>query len=187
MRGESVCGDAWLHLEGANSCFLAVVDGLGHGPAAFEAATLATEHLRREVASRVRSVDLGATLQSLHHALRSTRGVVAGLATIHRPTEELAFAGIGNIEAQIIGSAAMQVLSHPGILGDGRRLHPVVHHVPFQVGWLLILHSDGLAPGPYPPVARGLPCTRIAQLLLDQLGRDDDDALVVVARLPGEV
>ena len=75
--GESVSGDAWLSESYGRRTICAIVDGLGHGPLAAQAAVLAIESLREH-----REASLSEQIDFAHGALRSTRGAALGVAEI---------------------------------------------------------------------------------------------------------
>ena len=70
--GEAVCGDAWSFREHDGIGMFLVVDGLGHGQYAFEAAAAAVTAFGES-----RETDARGTLTSIHSALRPTRGAAA--------------------------------------------------------------------------------------------------------------
>jgi anti-sigma regulatory factor (Ser/Thr protein kinase) len=111
--GERVCGDAWdVHAADGGIAVL-VVDGLGHGPFAADAARAAVLAFRRAGSSDPQHV-----MGSLHDALRGTRGAAAALALIDPATGVLRYCGIGNISAAIVdGTQRRNLVSHNGTLG----------------------------------------------------------------------
>lgn len=100
---------------------------------------------------------------------------------------ELEYAGVGNIEARVVGidGVARSLTSTAGTLGSAfhRRVH--VEHTSLALGELLVLFSDGLKARldlTNEPVAVRSHPIAIAQLLRDRFGRGTDDALVAVVR-----
>src|SRR5262249_37312343 len=54
------------------------------------------------------------------------------------------FASVGNVEARVLGSPGpVNFVVRRGVLG-GEAPKPVVTEHPWQPGWVLVLHSDGL-------------------------------------------
>lgn len=179
--GETVCGDAWAGEPHAGGAAVMVVDGLGHGPAAAEAATAAVESFRH---NRARSPE--AQLEAMHAALRPTRGAAAAVAQVDVEGALVVFSGVGNIAAILHapGGAVRHLVSHNGILGHSAR-RIAAYSYPWPRGGILIVHSDGLA------TVRGLDAHPglgertagvIAGVLFRDLVRGRDDATVVVAR-----
>src|SRR5262249_6546453 len=112
--GEDVCGDDWATRETEDSqCLILVVDGLGHGAAAAEAAGEAVR-LFRENPTATPTEMLG----RLHQGLRPTRGAAAAVAAIAPDRQQLVYAGVGNIAGVVLcGERPRALVSHNGILG----------------------------------------------------------------------
>ncbi len=86
--GERVCGDEWSCHSTSERAIAILVDGLGHGWGAAEAAkeAIATFRERTDLAP-------GQILDYIHDALRSTRGAVAAIAEVRSKERVLIFAG----------------------------------------------------------------------------------------------
>jgi anti-sigma regulatory factor (Ser/Thr protein kinase) len=178
--GEQVCGDAWAYHNSPERTMTMIVDGLGHGWAAAEAAheAIATFHARLKSTPEE-------ILSYVHDALRKTRGAVAGIAEI-RPTErKMAFAGVGNIGAVLLTpSRSQSLVSHNGTLGSiASRIQ--AFHLEWQPDSVLILHSDGLQTrwdlANYAGLLSRHPAI-IGGTLLRDFRRQRDDASVVVVK-----
>lgn len=177
---EEVCGDAWTCRATRDGVAILVVDGLGHGPSAAEAAQEARRLFRED-----RNVTLPAEmLERLHRGIRSTRGAAAAIALVDPQREVVTYAGVGNIAGSILGGERPRSLvSHNGILGhEVRRFQDFTY--PWPAGSTLVLHSDGLSMhwslDGYPGVIRRHPGL-IAGLLYRDFRRGHDDVTVVVA------
>lgn len=180
MRQESACGDAWF-LGGDGSRVLGVlVDGLGHGLLAAEAADAG-------IAAAATAADLRAeeVLARMHARMSSTRGAAAAVFEHDPQAGVVRFAGVGNIAAAIHlpGAPARGLASHPGIVGAQYRRAPAFV-LPAEPGALLLLHSDGLQSrwslGAYEGLAHRHPALVLAVLLRDfDRGRDDTGALAI--------
>jgi anti-sigma regulatory factor (Ser/Thr protein kinase) len=178
--GEEQCGDAWASRTTREGMVILVVDGLGHGPGAAEAA--------REAVGLFLEDRGGAppaeTLDRLHRGLRATRGAAAAIAQIHPSRQLLTYAGVGNIAGFVLGGERPRALvSHNGILGlEVRRFQEFTYLWP--AGSTLVMHSDGLTShwslDGYPGVIRRHPGL-IAGLLYRDFRRPHDDVTVVVA------
>jgi anti-sigma regulatory factor (Ser/Thr protein kinase) len=180
---EEAPGDGWLVHHAAGRSLYVVVDGLGHGPLAAQAAQ---EALR--VASENLSEAPGEMLSLMHAALRATRGAAAAVAECDWATRRLRFAGIGNISAALVTQDlnSRSLMSHNGIVGHQlRRVHELDFTWP--PGAILVLHSDGLSaqwkPSDYPGLPHRHPALLAAALHRDHV-RSRDDATVLVARDP---
>lgn len=177
---EDVSGDVW-HVDWRPAgCRIAVIDGLGHGPAAAAAATTARDAL---AASPDDPPD--EALRRCHAALHGTRGAAIAIAAIDLSTARLTFAGVGNVAGRHHGAGRMQhVVSSRGIVGAMLpTIRPVV--VELAADWILILHTDGVSDrfdlGDLGD-AIDLDAQPLANFILARWGRATDDACVVVAR-----
>jgi len=181
MRGESVCGDSWGVEQSEGQTTILVADGLGHGLEAHNASREAVRmlHVNPGLAPK-------ALAERVHHALRSSRGAAVAVARIDTQNGRLAYAGVGNISAQIAsGSKTSQHL----VSANGTAGHQAQGIREFNYVWpqdaLLVLHSDGLATSAALAGYAGL-ATREAALIAGVLYRDfnrgHDDATVVVAK-----
>jgi len=177
---ERFCGDAWAYHRTPERLLVLLVDGLGHGIDASEAAqeAVATFHKRQELAS-------GEILGFLHDALKKTRGAVAAVAEIRPQDAALTFAGVGNISAVVLSAGASRSLvSHSGTLGMvTSRIQEF--RVPWPSDAILVLHSDGLHSrwdlAAYPGLLARHPAL-IGGVLLRDFRRKRDDASVVVVK-----
>jgi hypothetical protein len=187
IAGERECGDAWAACDDDGALAVLLADGLGHGEAAAVAAEAAT---RTFVASATRGeADPRRLLETVHGALRPTRGAAVSVATIDRREGAVRFAGIGNVAGVIVPvgepTATRSLVALSGIVGHQMRtLQEFVYPLPASA--LLILASDGVRPmwrfENYPGLARRHPSIVAATLWRDY-GRGRDDASVVVTRL----
>lgn len=180
IPGEQVSGDAWYSACTANRTLCAVVDGLGHGALAAQAAQLAVETIRTHAgASLTEQVDLA------HRALRPTRGAALGIAEILHDHAIVRFVGIGNIMASICqAGGSRSMVSQNGILG-----HQIRRVTEFQYPWsdsaMLVMCSDGINTHwdvtPYTGLAARDP-SLIAATLYRDFSRGRDDTTVVVLK-----
>lgn len=180
LAGEEECGDGWgvtCDLDGAT---LLGVDGLGHGPDAAKAAAGAIGALEKRPAASP-----GEVVQTAHELLRVTRGAALSVARIDYRSDEVRFAGIGNVSAIVHdGLARRALVSHNGIVGHNMR-KVQEFTVPFPPGALCVLASDGIQTqwdlGAYPGLHLHAPALVAAVLMRDFIRRRDD-AMVLVAR-----
>jgi anti-sigma regulatory factor (Ser/Thr protein kinase) len=177
---EESNGDAYLILTRKHSTLLAVIDGLGHGAGAKEAADVALDVLEEWMGE-----PLDELLRSAHHALRATRGAVIGVAAIDRLNNRFHYAGVGNVMVRVFGAAqSIAPISTNGTLGA--RLGTLrVWTYPWTEGATLIMASDGVSASwemeSYPGLTKRSP-QLIAGILMRDYGRHTDDATVLVAR-----
>jgi stage II sporulation SpoE-like protein len=181
--GETACGDAWAEEPRSGGTALIVVDGLGHGLGAAQAAreAVATFHALRGKPPIIR-------LEAIHAALRSTRGAAVAVVDIDVIEGLASFVGLGNISASIHHQGTTRhLISHNGTAGHvASRIRDAQY--PWPDDAVLIVHSDGVATirdtEAYVPLLRRDP-SLLAGVLYRDLARGHDDATVVVARRSG--
>lgn len=173
--GETANGDIWSFDRHNDIYRLAVIDGLGHGPAAAHAAQLA-----RDTFTEHPQVSIIETLEACHRALRSTRGAAMFVATIDYNSAKLDFAGAGNVEGRLIqNSHERRLISQRGIVGSTLpRIRPV--SIALDDDWLLIVHTDGVSNRLDPASSSADSHANLAERLLHAYGRETDDATIVV-------
>ena len=185
LGGETACGDGWCVEQTRDRAMVLLVDGLGHGTHAAEAADAATEAFR-EIADRPpREV-----VTALHHTLRSTRGAALAVAEVRRDSDDRAtvtLCGVGNTVAAIVGGRAP--LSLPSMNGTAGlqigRLQEFVQ--PLARGAMMVLHTDGITTRwrmeSYPGAVERDPAIVAALLHRDHArGRDDATVLALALR-----
>jgi anti-sigma regulatory factor (Ser/Thr protein kinase) len=180
IHGEDVCGDGWGIRALADTTILMVVDGLGHGILASEAAREAERILA--TGGKDSLLDI---LRDTHDALKKTRGAALGLAKIDTHKGLLTFAGVGNIGASIVvAGSSRSVASHNGIVGQVMERAQEFSY-PWNANSILVMHSDGLATrwslDSYPGIWNKTPGT-IAAILHRDFSRGRDDVTVLVAK-----
>lgn len=182
--GETVCGDAWtLKLEGLQASLM-VVDGLGHGPVAGEAAMSAVAAFADQVPGSP-----AAMIERLHQALRSTRGAAVAIAEADLQSRRILYAGAGNIAGRLLsGHEDRSLLSQHGTVGLAvRRQQDMAYDWPAHA--LLLMHSDGITSRWHLDDDRALlqhhPSV-VAGWVLRNHSRGRDDATVVVLRVRGD-
>jgi anti-sigma regulatory factor (Ser/Thr protein kinase) len=184
MPGEEMCGDGWEVQWAPSSIRLLVVDGLGHGPIAARAATVAVEMF---VAS-ARLPGPEAVVHALHGALRPTRGAALGVAQLDLIARAIRFCGVGNVGAslEVAGHKARGLVSHNGIAGhEARRIQEFT--VPWPAKGMLVMHSDGIQTQWKLDAYSGLQARHpsvIAGMLYRDFRRKSDDSTVVVIKEP---
>jgi phosphoserine phosphatase RsbX len=179
--GQGRCGDEAVVAEAAGGALVAVVDGLGHGPAAADAAQTAAEVLTAAAAEPV--VEL---VRRCHAALSRTRGAALSLAKVQH-SGRLEWVGVGNVRGAVVraaGGAVTNLVTRGGVVG--MRLPTLrATTVGLEADDLLVMFTDGVDDGAARDVVRLGDPVRAARRLLDGHGARDDDALVAVARYLG--
>jgi hypothetical protein len=178
--GETVCGDAWYVRYESGDLQAMIADGLGHGAHAAEAARAAVSAF----AGGTHRGEVDA-LQEMHDQMRHTRGAAAAVATIHRQTGVIGYAGVGNISALVVHNGSVRhAVSHSGTLGHEARVLREYSY-PWPAGAIFVMHSDGLGTHWSLDDYRGLRQRHpaiIAAVLYRDHSRGRDDVTVLVAR-----
>jgi serine phosphatase RsbU (regulator of sigma subunit) len=164
---------------------LAVVDGLGHGKEAAEAAAVAISTLQTYAQESIISM-----INHCHERLRGTRGVVMSLALFNANDGTLTWAGVGNVEGILvqIGHHSLpqyeSLLLRSGVVG-GELPRLFASTIAVARGDTLIFATDGVRAGFEGHLNWRQSPQQIADSILASHGRKDDDALVFVARYLG--
>jgi anti-sigma regulatory factor (Ser/Thr protein kinase) len=174
--GESACGDAWACM--GTSMF--VVDGLGHGILAAEAASAAIGMFESNWERPPRQI-----IEYVHGAVRSTRGAAVAVAAIDTQARKLRFCGLGNISGTILaGGETRGLMSHNGTAG-----HAAERITELEYAWpeeaLLVMHTDGISAKWDLATYRGLAVRHpslCAGVLYRDFRRQRDDATILVVR-----
>lgn len=180
VRGEELCGDAWVIAELSDELRIILADGLGHGLLAALAARKAIAIFQSSLQS-----GLSACLTKIHQELYNTRGAAASLISLNWAAGEIIMAGVGNVAVRILAADTTKAfLGDNGTLGAGIR-----KITEFKQSWdkdsVLVLHSDGISSrwetAGYPRLMAAHPAL-IAGVLYRDFRHLHDDSSVVVLR-----
>jgi hypothetical protein len=177
--GETECGDGWAVMSRPTVLRVLVVDGLGHGVAAAEAAKAAVDAFQLG-----RDDSPIASMARIHDGIRHTRGAAAAVGELDPSGGIVTFCGVGNIAGLIAsGDEERHLVTHNGTVGhDARRMQ--LFSYPWPKGSWLLLHSDGLAThwrtGDYPGLLARHPAIAAGLLYRDFRRRRDDATVLVV-------
>ncbi|NLI98955.1 SpoIIE family protein phosphatase [bacterium] len=177
---STVCGDGHIIRHDGPKTLLAVIDGLGHGKSAREAAAAAEAYIHANYRKTLEQMP-----EELHSILRHTRGAVASIARIDEDKEKIDYIGVGNISARLWlpqSSEMVRLVSMSGTLGVSLRT-PRLFSYPWKKKSVLIMHSDGIREH-WEVTKKELSesPTEIAQELIKNYWRKNDDATVLVAK-----
>jgi serine/threonine protein phosphatase PrpC len=177
--GQSVSGDAYVILPFLDNHLLAaVIDGLGGGEAAAEAAQRAVSVLERQP-----TLELTELMNQADRALAGSRGAVMALLRLNDRDRSAEFVGVGNIGVQVYSDLPIKPISKNGIVGY--RLPQLLRMTyTYNSGDIFVLYSDGISSRfttERPPDLHQSP-QQIADEILQRFGKDNDDATVVVIR-----
>jgi hypothetical protein len=173
--GEEVSGDAVAVRRISGGYFMAIADGLGHGPHAARAAQAATACVHE--AEPDASVE--ALMRSIDAALSGTRGAAVLLLVIRGAI--LQGATVGNVELRI-APKGLPIVPTPGIAGRGIR-NLRVFEGPLRPGMRFVAFSDGISGSfsmqSYVSLGPAETCAQIAAAYR----RPNDDATILVAQV----
>jgi anti-sigma regulatory factor (Ser/Thr protein kinase) len=177
MPGEVECGDAWHLVSDGDRTSVILIDGLGHGAFAAEAAQTGISAF-----TAAPWVGPQEVMQRAGIAMAKTRGGAAASALLS--PDGLSYSGIGNISGTLVSAERSQgLVSHAGTLGmqSTRRAQQFEHARP--AGSFLIMHSDGVSARWNLRERHGLLTHHpviIAAVLYRDHGRNRDDSTVLV-------
>ena len=185
LPGQGESGDHHLVCCNQIGILVAALDGIGHGEEAANAAKAAVSILKANAEEPVISL-----VQRCHEGLRSTRGAVLSLASIDPEHGMMTWLGVGNVQGVLMragskkGTGQEVLLLRAGVVGSQLpALEAAV--LPIAKGDTLVFVTDGVR-GEF---AEGLSALespqRVADKILKQHCRGNDDALVLVVRLTG--
>jgi serine/threonine protein phosphatase PrpC len=186
LPGQDECGDRDGVVATSNGALAAVIDGIGHGAEAAEAAERALTSLRQ----LNRGESLIEMLKRCHTALNGSRGAVMNLASFDTHESTLTWLGIGNVEGRLLlrntqaGYVRQNLLLRPGVVGQRLpSLQVSVSRV--QHGDLMIFATDGVAPDFAEQIKIDSPVSDIANGIITRYCKKTDDALALVVRYLG--
>ena len=185
MQGETLSGDLHLVKQRENEVLIAVADGLGHGQAAAEAATLALNTVDEHSGEPLVRI-----FEHCSRRLRYTRGVVMSVALLDAVEDSMEWLGVGNVAGLLIRSGAdgicvqESLLSSHGVVGLNFP-HPRATAVKVSPGDTIVLATDGIRRGFENGMVLFDRAEKTAQDILLRDGLETDDALVVVATYQG--
>lgn len=187
LPGERYSGDRCLVKEVWEGVLIAVIDGIGHGEEAAKAADCAVATIE-ENADRSFSL----LLQKCHANLQKTRGVVMSLAYVD-DQRTMTWMGIGNVEGRLIrrriqySDKTEALLLRTGVVGGDADFTPSFYPRGLSLvrGDLLIMATDGIRNDFDVDVDIASGPKRIAEDIIENKSKPNDDALVFVGRYNG--
>ncbi len=186
LPGQRISGDRSLVLDaGGGSALFAVLDGLGHGNAAAEAADRATQ-----VLSENRAEPLDVLMLLCHRAMADTRGAAVSLA-LFDSADRLHWLGVGNVDSRVVAAGPVKpivraaALLTGGIVGYLLPPNLQTQTVAVRPGDLLLMSTDGIVNDFIDGIDLAKPTAEVAGMVLATYAKDTDDALVLAARHRG--
>jgi serine/threonine protein phosphatase PrpC len=176
---EFVNGDMAFVRHVGEQLFVALFDGAGHGDGAHEIAQKSLIFLETRM-----DWALPKLMNGLHEHLRGSRGGVAIVGRLDRSQAAFRYVGLGNISIRKFGRCPHRHLTQEGVIGYQIRA-PKEQCVELSFGDVLVLHTDGIRSQfdveDYPGLMKDDART-IANHLVSEFGKNDDDATCVVIR-----
>jgi negative regulator of sigma-B (phosphoserine phosphatase) len=184
-EGEGRSGDLAVFAPTERGGLVAVIDGLGHGDAAADAAELACAIIKQYADEPPQRM-----LDRCHEELRRTRGAVMTLAWFDLEARTMEWTGVGNVEARFVRAGAGVDARHdsPVVLAGvvGYNLPQVrIGTVALEPGDAVAMATDGVAADYSVSLESGIQAQTLAERVLERHGKGTDDALAVVVRYLG--
>jgi len=186
LEGQPRSGDRFLARPFKHGLLAGVVDGLGHGNEAAEAAGVGVEILSKSPHESVITL-----VHRCHEALRWTRGAAMSLASFSEVDCSMTWLGVGNVEGVLLRGSADQLPGRESlILRSGAvgvrlpQLHGSFVHV--KKGDTLVLVTDGIRSGFDANLVVGESPREMAARVLANHAKGTDDALVLAVRFLGK-
>lgn len=138
--GETFCGDRFISVVDSKYVKIFFGDGLGHGPEAERAVTLACEAFRK-----CSSVDPVEIIRFINTEVKKTRGLVGTTAIYDINAAVWRLCGVGNIATRLYtGLESRNFMPYNGIIGLNVPNTLSAQEAPFEKNQVLIMGSDGL-------------------------------------------
>ena len=146
-----------------------LIDGLGHGPDAADAAEICGDAIRAHAEASPQEL-----LEACHEALLDTRGVVMTAAWFDLERETVVWAGVGNVDARLVHAGPELreevALVFGGVLGYRMpRIRPAT--MPLERGDLLVMITDGIDGAISPALTGGGAAQTLADRIFEQHGK----------------
>ncbi|MFL6622894.1 MAG: SpoIIE family protein phosphatase [Sulfurifustaceae bacterium] len=183
--GETECGDRSVVQTFDDGALVAVIDALGHGHYAAEAAGVAARTLEQHAGDAP-----AALIERCHLNMRGLRGAAISIASFDCGQHTIQWLGIGNVTGLLVYAdpdahpRVRALLVRAGTVGDRLpALRPSVE--PVAAGDMLILASDGVRTEFAEMLPAAIEPQRLADRIIDGYAKGSDDATVVIFRYNG--
>lgn len=185
LPGQSECGDRHIIASVTDGVVVGVVDGVGHGHEAAQAA----ERVVDTIETYVGEAPLTDLVWRCHANLQGIRGAAMSLVMFDE-NRTMTWIGVGDVEGRLlrnndIGDRLQKsLLLRPGVVGE--RLPPLVAaSLPLARNDTVILATDGIERSFTEGIEIDRPPQQIADTIIERHSKRTDDALVLVARYEG--
>jgi anti-sigma regulatory factor (Ser/Thr protein kinase) len=181
--GEPISGDDAVFFDSESTFIAAVADGMGHGPEARQASNRAIEGLQSKLDRNLEEIVI-----ALNQELSGTHGCAMNIVRFDKETGIAECVSLGDVHSHLYHHKDAHFFTPiPLVLAAGQfqRQRIRVEKVPVPPGSVLLMFTDGLKSrttlkGQLDVLRQ--PAIAIAEHLLENDSRPDDDALVLVAR-----
>lgn len=178
---ETANGDTFIIKNIRGATLVGVIDGVGHGELASQAANAARQYVERHAEQPLLEIFRG-----VDRACAATRGVVMALVILDWKKGTFRYASVGNIEVKVFSHRheKPKFIVRRGIVGKHAPA-PVVTENDWHPGDMLALHSDGISTHwqwhdftQY----EDHPAQVIAEHIYNATQKDHDDATIVIVK-----
>jgi anti-sigma regulatory factor (Ser/Thr protein kinase) len=178
---ETVNGDSFIIKNIRGATLVGVIDGVGHGILANQAANAARQYVERHAESPLLDIFRG-----VDRVCVSTRGVVMALVIFDWINSSYRYASVGNIEVKVFnnGHEKPKFIVRRGIVGK-HAPPPVITENVWHSGDMLALHSDGISTHWQWQdflYEADSPAQVIAEDIYNATQKDHDDATIVIVK-----
>lgn len=194
-----LCQD-FVTVEDSEMALIAVIDGVGHGSPAAKATAKIVNCIKKNYA-----LDLESLVRACHESATFTRGAALGILVLDIGRSALDYVGIGNIELLIattknkrgrrVSSTSIwpsnpdveisSFVSNNGIVGHNLPSKLLTFSHEYNSSDIIAIYSDGI-PKRFDlrqlPNLMTLSALSIAQSMITEFARNEDDATTVVAK-----
>lgn len=184
-RGEKESGDRHLVATSDRGALVAVIDALGHGHEASQAADVAAGVLAQYAHEIPRLL-----VERCHAEMRGSRGAAISLASFDWQQGAMTWLAVGNVMGVLVYADAkidarvQSLVLRGGVVGD--RLPELRHSMaPVSRGDTLILATDGVCSDFTEMLPSASEPQPLAERILGDYARRHDDAMVLVFRYNG--
>jgi len=185
LPGQSESGDRYYVKAFDDRVLVAAIDGLGHGNEAAIAGKRAIQVLDEHA---MRTDSLMTLVKHCHEDLKDTRGAVMNIASFNWNKHTMSWIGIGNVnglyfhrEKGDIHPTQVTIIQRSGIVGFKLPVLQVTM-LPVQFGDTLIFTTDGIRNNYVDDLYLQGSTKQIAEFIAKGYAKNNDDALILVAR-----
>jgi len=174
------CGDVGYINKKSNCWIFALIDGLGHGPLAREAALIAKQYIITHETEQLDNMILG-----IHEKTKNSRGSVIAICRINLVEGKISYTGIGNISVKRVTNKTTTYVPKDGVIGYIIS-RPVVHEDTIYNGDVIIMNSDGIKGYFEKEVCekwKRKTAQNIAQEIINEYNTNQDDASCIVIKV----